>query len=121
MCWSRTSRAGILEKLGLGPEARPRPDPSLIAISMPAFGNDGPCSGIRAYGSTVEQASGLPYVNGRDDWPPCLQHVAFGDPLVGLYARRRALRGAPRARTAWAAVRSTWPGRLPASVTPPTP
>jgi crotonobetainyl-CoA:carnitine CoA-transferase CaiB-like acyl-CoA transferase len=78
--------AGVLEKLGLGPEARAALNPNLIAISMPAFGNDGPPSGIRAYGSTVEQASGLPYANGHEDWPPCIQHVAFGDPIVGLYA-----------------------------------
>ena len=78
--------AGILEKLGLGPDARRALNPNLIALSMPAFGNGGPASGIRAYGSTVEQASGLPYANGHDDWPPCLQHVAYGDPIVGLYA-----------------------------------
>jgi crotonobetainyl-CoA:carnitine CoA-transferase CaiB-like acyl-CoA transferase len=91
--------AGILDKLGLGPQARRALNPDLIAVSMPAFGNDGPCSGIRAYGSTVEQASGLPYANGRDDWPPCLQHVAFGDPIVGLYAAGAAfaaLRGRAR-------------------------
>jgi crotonobetainyl-CoA:carnitine CoA-transferase CaiB-like acyl-CoA transferase len=78
--------AGILEKLGLGPDVRRALNPGLIAISMPAFGNGGPLSGIRAYGSTVEQASGLPFVNGRADWPPSLQHVAFGDPIAGLYA-----------------------------------
>lgn len=89
--------AGILEKLGLGPDARRALNPNLISVSMPAFGNGGPCSGIRAYGSTVEQASGLPFANGHDDWPPCLQHVAFGDPLVGLYAAGAAF-AALRAR-----------------------
>src|SRR5204863_2820469 len=49
-------------------------------------GNGGPLSGLRAYGSTVEQASGLPFVNGQAHWPPALQHVAYGDPLAGLYA-----------------------------------
>ena len=77
--------AGIMEKLGLGPAVRRALNPGLIAISMPAFGNDGPLSGIRAYGSTVEQACGLPFANGHDHWPPCLQHVAFGDPLAGLF------------------------------------
>ncbi|WP_293905402.1 CoA transferase [Phenylobacterium sp.] len=78
--------AGVLEKLGLGPSERRALNPDLIAVSMPAFGNGGPLSGIRAYGSTVEQASGMPFANGHDDWPPCLQHVAFGDPIAGLYA-----------------------------------
>ena len=82
---------GVLEKLGLGPAARRALNPDLIALSMPAFGNDGPLSATRAYGSTVEQASGLPFANGRDDWPPCLQHVAFGDPLAGLFAAGAAL------------------------------
>lgn len=78
--------AGVMEKLGLGPQARRRLNPGLIAISMAAFGNGGVLSGIRAYGSTVEQASGLPFANGHDAWPPSLQHVAYGDPIAGLYA-----------------------------------
>jgi len=57
----------------------------VISLSMPAFGNGGPLSEIRAYGSTVEQASGLPFVNGEAHWPPALQHVALGDPVAGLY------------------------------------
>ena len=78
--------AGVMEKLGLGPAERARLRPGLIAVSMPAFGNGGPLSGVRAYGSTVEQASGLPHMSGEADWPPCLQHVAYGDPLAGLFA-----------------------------------
>jgi len=78
--------AGVLAKLGLGPAVQRALRPGLISISMPAFGNGGPLSGLRAYGSTVEQASGLPFMNGEAHWPPCLQHVAYGDPLAGLYA-----------------------------------
>ncbi|WP_297692748.1 CoA transferase [Phenylobacterium sp.] len=78
--------AGVMEKLGLGQAEQRRLKPGLISVSMPAFGNGGPLSGLRAYGSTVEQASGLPYMNGEADWAPCLQHVAYGDPLAGLYA-----------------------------------
>ncbi|MFL5297890.1 MAG: CoA transferase [Phenylobacterium sp.] len=78
--------AGVMEKLGLGPDVQRRLRPGLISVSMPAFGNGGPLSGLRAYGSTVEQASGLPFVNGEAHWPPALQHVAYGDPLAGLFA-----------------------------------
>ena len=78
--------AGVMDKLGLGQAEQRRIRPGLISVSMPAFGNGGPLSGIRAYGSTVEQASGLPYMNGEADWAPCLQHVAYGDPLAGLFA-----------------------------------
>ncbi len=78
--------AGIMDQLGLGRDVRRALNPRLVAVSMPAFGNGGPLSSTRAYGSTVEQASGLPHVNGHADWPPCLQHVAFGDPIAGLFA-----------------------------------
>lgn len=83
--------AGIMDSLGLGADVRRRLNPDLITVSMPAFGHGGPLTGIRAYGSTVEQASGLPFANGHDDWPPCLQHVAFGDPIAGLSAANSVL------------------------------
>ena len=77
---------GVLAKLGLGLAVQQELRPGVVSVAMPAFGSDGPLSGTRAYGSTVEQASGLPFVNGEASWPPCLQHVAYGDPVAGLYA-----------------------------------
>src|SRR6185503_5727169 len=78
--------AGVLEKLGLGIRSQKALRPGVISVSMPAFGNVGPLAGLRAYGSTVEQASGMPFVNGEAHWVPAQQHVAFGDPIAGLYA-----------------------------------
>ncbi|MDB5629303.1 MAG: L-carnitine dehydratase/bile acid-inducible protein, partial [Tardiphaga sp.] len=43
-------------------------------------------SGVRAYGSTLEQASGLPSVTGRDGDPPVMLHAALGDPVGGVSA-----------------------------------
>ena len=83
--------AGVLDKLGLGPAVQRALHAGVISLTMPAFGAAGPLSGLRAYGSTVEQASGLPFVNGEAHWPPCLQHVAFGDPVAGLYAASAVL------------------------------
>jgi len=76
---------GVLDRLGIGPRALTQAVPGLIGISMGAFGASGPWSGFRAYGSTVEQASGLPFINGEADGPPTMQHVAYGDPIGGLY------------------------------------
>lgn len=76
---------GVLDRMGIGPKALTEAVPGLIGISMGAFGASGPWSGFRAYGSTVEQASGLPFVNGEPDDPPTMQHVAYGDPIGGLY------------------------------------
>jgi crotonobetainyl-CoA:carnitine CoA-transferase CaiB-like acyl-CoA transferase len=83
--------AGVLAKLGLGQSVQRELNPGIISLSMPAFGNGGPLSNIRAYGSTVEQASGLPFVNGEADWAPAQQHVAFGDPIAGLYGASAVL------------------------------
>ena len=54
-------------------------------VSMPAFGSTGPWSSFRAYGSTVEQAAGLPHLQGNQQQPPTMLHVAFGDAIAGLY------------------------------------
>ncbi|WP_420392308.1 CoA transferase [Acuticoccus sp.] len=77
---------GTLARHGLGPDDMQALSPGCVTIQMGAFGAFGPRAGDRGYGSTVEQASGLAFVNGGVDWPPCLQHVAFGDAAAGLFA-----------------------------------
>ena len=84
---------GVMAKLGLGPRDQRALNPAVVSIAMPPFGRDGPLSGLRAYGSTVEQASGMPFVNGCAAWPPTQQHVAYGDPVAGLYGAAAALVG----------------------------
>jgi crotonobetainyl-CoA:carnitine CoA-transferase CaiB-like acyl-CoA transferase len=84
---------GVMEKLGFGPADLRRLNPAVVSVTMPPFGGTGLLSGLRAYGSTVEQASGMPFVNGREDWDPCQQHVAYGDPVAGLYAAAAAMVG----------------------------
>lgn len=84
---------GVMDKLGLGLADQRRLNPTVVSVSMPPFGASGPLSGLRAYGSTVEQASGMPFVNGCEEWDPCMQHVAYGDPVAGLYAAAAALIG----------------------------
>jgi crotonobetainyl-CoA:carnitine CoA-transferase CaiB-like acyl-CoA transferase len=74
----------VLRKLGLDYAALSAVNPELVMISMPAFGSTGPWRDYRAYGSTVEQSSGLPHLHGRADDPPVMLHVAYGDPVAGL-------------------------------------
>ena len=71
--------AGVLPKLGLDYPVLAEVNPEIVMISMPAFGSDGPWQGYRAYGSTVEHASGLPHLSGNPDDPPTMVHVALGD------------------------------------------
>ena len=76
--------ASVLPKLGLDYDRLRQANPELVMVSMPPFGKSGPWMNHRAYGSTVEQASGLPHLNGRAADPPTMQHVALGDPIAGI-------------------------------------
>ncbi len=78
--------ASVLPRLGLDYERLREANPELVMVSMPPFGRSGPWMNHRAYGSTVEQASGLPHLNGRAADPPTMQHVALGDPIAGINA-----------------------------------
>jgi len=76
--------AGVLPKLGLDYAELAKANPQIVMLSMPAFGTTGPWAGYRAYGSTVEHASGLPHLTGEPHWPPAMSHVAYGDAVGGL-------------------------------------
>ncbi|SBV32863.1 putative L-carnitine dehydratase/bile acid-inducible protein F [uncultured Sphingopyxis sp.] len=84
---------GVMKKLGLDPGHLLDLRSGLVMVSMGAFGASGPWSFFRAYGSTVEHASGMPHVNGEAHWPPVLQHTALGDPVAGIYGAIAALAG----------------------------
>ena len=53
-------------------------------MSMSAFGSASIHRDCRAYGSTLEQGSGLPSVVGDANGPPVMSHIAFGDAVGGL-------------------------------------
>lgn len=74
----------VLPKLGLGYDVLRTLNPRLVMMSMSAFGVDSTHRDCRAYGSTLEQGSGLPSVVGDSGGPPVMSHVAFGDPVGGL-------------------------------------
>ena len=78
--------AEVLPKLGLDYAVLRRARPDLVMLSMPAFGAEGPWRDARAYGSTLEHASGLPTVAGPADAPPMTNQLAYGDPVGGLNA-----------------------------------
>ena len=78
--------ASVLPKLGLAYDRLCEVNPELVMVSMPPYGASGAWMVHRAYGSTVEQASGLPHLNGRAEDPPTMQHVALGDPIAGINA-----------------------------------
>ncbi len=77
---------GVMDRLGLSWSELRQVNPSLIMLSMPGFGAEGPWSSYRAYGSTVEQSAGLPHLTGRPEDPPVQSHIAYGDACGGLHA-----------------------------------
>jgi len=77
--------AGVMNKLGLGYEALAARRPDIVMLSMSAFGSGNAWSDTRAYGSTLEQGSGLPSFTGLPGTPPTMAHLAYGDPVGGLY------------------------------------
>ncbi len=85
--------ADVMPRLGLGVEDILKVNPRLVVVTMPAFGMSGKWSGVRAYGSTLEQASGLPSVTGSPDDPPTMLHAAIGDPVGGVNAAAALLLG----------------------------
>jgi crotonobetainyl-CoA:carnitine CoA-transferase CaiB-like acyl-CoA transferase len=74
----------VLPKLGLGYDILSKLNPKLVMMSMSAFGAGSLYRDCRAYGSTLEQGSGLPSVVGDANGPPVMSHTAFGDAVGGL-------------------------------------
>lgn len=81
----------VLQNLGLGEDVLRKLNPRLVMMSMSAFGTNSVHRDCRAYGSTLEQASGLPSVIGQVDGPPVMGHLAFGDAVGGLNGCAAAL------------------------------
>lgn len=74
----------VLPKFGLGYDVLRALNPRLVMMSMSAFGTNSVHRNCRAYGSTLEQGSGLPTVIGTADGQPLMSHNAFGDAVGGL-------------------------------------
>ena len=77
---------GVLPKLGLDYPNLVKIKPDLVMVTMPAYAAGTAWSETRAYGSTLEQGSGLPSITGEEGWPPTMNHVAGGDPNGGFNA-----------------------------------
>lgn len=77
--------AGVMGKLGLGNETVLAHNPGLVMVSMSAFGTGNPWSDTRAYGSTLEQGAGVPSFAGFPGTQPTMYHLAYGDPIGGLF------------------------------------
>jgi crotonobetainyl-CoA:carnitine CoA-transferase CaiB-like acyl-CoA transferase len=73
-------RPGVIEELGLGPEAMLALNPRLVFCSLWAFGHCGPRRLRPGYEPMVQAFAGLFSVNGGDEDPPS----RFGAPVLDL-------------------------------------
>ncbi len=79
-------RPGVMERLGLGPEACLAANPRLVYCSISGFGHTGPWSQRPAYDAVVQGMSGLMSITGSPDGPPVKPGSPVADLSAGLYA-----------------------------------
>lgn len=90
--------AGARRKLGLEHGRLAAVNPRLVHVSLSGFGSDGPFSGFRAYGPTLEALSGLNTMLGYEGGAPGNVGVGITDPLGGVYGAFVTLAGLLDAR-----------------------
>jgi crotonobetainyl-CoA:carnitine CoA-transferase CaiB-like acyl-CoA transferase len=76
---------GVLERLGLGPEAMHGVNPDLIIAMISAFGQTGPLRHYMGYGPLISPLAGLTDITGYDDGIPQDIGMPYGDPNGGVY------------------------------------
>jgi crotonobetainyl-CoA:carnitine CoA-transferase CaiB-like acyl-CoA transferase len=87
-------RPGVMEKWGLGPEDLQKINPALVVLRVTGFGQKGPYSSRRAFGTLAEAMSGLAHQTGEETGPPTLPPFGLADgvaALAGAYAVMLAL------------------------------
>jgi crotonobetainyl-CoA:carnitine CoA-transferase CaiB-like acyl-CoA transferase len=84
-------RADVLAKLRLDYADLRAVKPDIILVSMPSHGKSGPESHHVAYGTNVEQLSGLASLSGYPGMGPHKGPIAYGDPNAGAIAAASAL------------------------------
>ena len=79
-------RPGVMDRLGLGPDALLEANPGLVYCSISGFGHTGPWSQRPAYDAVVQGMSGIMAVTGVPEGAPVKPGVPVADLSAGLYA-----------------------------------
>jgi crotonobetainyl-CoA:carnitine CoA-transferase CaiB-like acyl-CoA transferase len=77
-------RPGVLEKWGLGPDRLHAVNPGLIMLRVTGFGQSGPYSQRRAFGTLAEAMSGFAHQTGEETGPPTLPPFGLADGVAGI-------------------------------------
>jgi len=84
-------RPGVMDRLGLGPNALREAFPQLVYVSVSGFGQTGPNTSLPAYDIIIQAMSGLMDVTGDTDGPPMMVGDAFADVAGGVFAALGAM------------------------------
>jgi len=76
-------RNDVMDNLHLDYETVKAANPRMIYVSMPGHGKTGPEKDFVAYGSNVEQLSGLVSLTGYEGGEPMKTGFSYGDPVAG--------------------------------------
>ena len=79
-------RPGVLERMGLAPDALWQRQPGLIITRVSGYGQDGPYRERAGFASVAEAIAGMRYLNGYPDRPPPRSGLSIGDSIAGLFA-----------------------------------
>jgi crotonobetainyl-CoA:carnitine CoA-transferase CaiB-like acyl-CoA transferase len=90
--------ARAMPSLGLGYEALREANGSIIYLTMPAFGRDGPYRDYVGLGPSIEPATGLTALMGYSDAEPRVTAKALTDAMAGTTAVAAVLTGLERRR-----------------------
>jgi formyl-CoA transferase len=84
-------RPGVLEKMGLSPQALLAINPALVIIRISGWGQDGPYAQRPGFGTVIEGVSGFAAINGFADREPVLPPMYLADGVAGIYGASAAM------------------------------
>jgi len=77
----------VMKNFGLDYNVLKQVNPSIIMLSMPAYGMTGPYRDYPGFAALFEQMSGLPQLTGYPDGPPKMVDWGFADTIGGVNGR----------------------------------
>jgi crotonobetainyl-CoA:carnitine CoA-transferase CaiB-like acyl-CoA transferase len=77
-------RPGVMERWNLGPQELFAINPRLVMLRVTGFGQSGPYSQRRAFGTLAEAISGFAHQTGHEDGPPTLPPFGLADGVAGI-------------------------------------
>jgi len=84
-------RPGVLEEMGLAPDALLAANPRLVILRVSGWGQTGPFRHKPGFGTLVEGYSGFAAINGFADREPVLPPMFMADAYAGLYGASAAM------------------------------